>query len=125
MTLAAKGVKDTTGVVGFALFSSADGWPNDVTKAYKNDAVAAKAGTVEWKLTGIKPGSYAIVALHDENRNKKIDKKASGRPKEGWGMSRDPKAGLKTPKFESAVTPVKCGDRIEMTLRYPKPNEDN
>ncbi len=123
VTLAAKDVQSSAGVVGFVLFSSPAGWPNDLAKAYKNDAVPAKPGLVELKLSGLAPGKYAVVALHDENKNKKLDKKGSGRPKEGWAMSRDPKVGLKTPKFDAAALDIQCGDRVEMSMRYPKKDE--
>lgn len=119
VTLAASGVKGKMGVVGFAVFSSEAGWPNAYEKAFKHEAVPAKPGVVELKLTGFAAGRYAIVALHDENENKKLDKKPSGRPTEGWGMSRDPKAVLKTPKFAAAAMDLKCGDRVEMRMRYP------
>ncbi|GAB4356571.1 MAG: hypothetical protein OHK0021_00890 [Bryobacter sp.] len=112
-------MQGSKGKVGFVMYSSPEGWPNDYAKAYRDNAKPAQAGTVEMKFTGIAPGKYAVVALHDENENKKLDKKGSGRPKEGWGMSRDPKARLKTPKFDSAAVDVACGDRIEFTLRYP------
>jgi uncharacterized protein (DUF2141 family) len=123
VTLAAKGVKSATGVVGFVLFDKATGWPEKRDLGYKNGATAAKPGTVEMKVEGIAPGKYAVVALHDENENKKLDKKGSGRPKEGFGISKDPKVGLKAPKFESAIVDLKCGDRLEMTMRYPR-NDD-
>ena len=119
VTVAAKGVKGNAGVVGFVLYSSESGWPHQVEKSFKHDAVNARSGIVELKLSGIVPGNYGIVVLHDENENKKLDKKASGRPKEGWGMSRDPKASLKTPKFEAAAIDLKCGDRVEVQMRYP------
>ena len=106
-------------MIGFALFSSAQGWPETIENTYKHAAVPAKPGVVEYKFTAIAPGRYAAVILHDENKNKKLDKKASGRPKEGWAMSNNPKASLKTPKFEAAATNIACGDHIELTLRYP------
>lgn len=123
VTLAASGVKGSTGFVGFAIFASEVGWPNSYEKAYKHDAVPAKEGLVEMKVAGFAAGRYAVVTLHDENANKKLDKKPSGRPKEGWGMSREPKAVLKTPKFEAAVLDLKCGGRVEMRMRYPGKEE--
>ena len=123
LTVAASGVKGTTGFVGFAIFSSETGWPNNYELAVQHDAVPAKDGIVELKMKGFAAGRYAVVTLHDENANKKLDKKASGKPKEGWGMSRDPKAVLKTPKFEAAALDLKCGDRVQMQMRYPGKDE--
>lgn len=124
VTLVAQGVTGTKGVVGFVLFQGPEGWPENRAKGFQSGAAPAKVGTVEWKLTGIAPGRYAAVALHDENENKKIDKKASGRPKEGFAISRNPKVGVKPPKFEAAALEMKCNDRIEMQMRYPKKDEE-
>lgn len=116
-------MKGSAGFVGFAVFASESGWPNTYDKAFKHDAVPAREGLVELKLRGFVAGRYAVVTLHDENANKKLDKKPSGRPREGWGMSREPKAILKTPKFEAAALDLKCGDRVEMRMRYPGKDE--
>ncbi len=123
LTLAASGVKGTKGFVGFAIFSSETGWPNNYELAFQHDAVPAKDGLVELKMKSFAAGRFAVVTLHDENANKKLDKKPSGKPKEGWGMSRDPKAVLKTPKFASAALDLKCGDRVQMQMRYPGKEE--
>jgi uncharacterized protein (DUF2141 family) len=124
VTLVAKGVKDSKGKVGFLMFASPSGWPHGHEQAYRDDAKPARPGDVEMRFTGIKPGNYAFVALHDENENKKLDRKGSGRPTEGWAMSRNPKGKMKTPPFQSAVMMVQCGSRIEMTMQYPAKGEE-
>ncbi len=124
VTLVAQGVNGSKGVVGFVLFEGPEGWPESRDKGAKSGATPARVGNVELKWMGIKPGRYAVVALHDENENKKIDKKASGRPKEGFGISRNPKVGVKAPKFEAAVMEIGCNARVEMQMRYPKKDEE-
>lgn len=119
VTIEAQGVKGNRGVVGYALFASKEGWPEQVAKAYKDGSQAAAEGTVVLAVNGMKPGPYGVVVLHDENRNKKLDKKPSGRPTEGWAMSNNPKTKLQVPKFESAVAELKCGQRLVVQMRYP------
>ena len=46
----------------------------------------AKKGKVEHTFT-IKPGSYAIGVIHDENNNGELDYNFLGIPKEGYGFS--------------------------------------
>jgi uncharacterized protein (DUF2141 family) len=41
---------------------------------------------------GIPSGTYALVVLHDENMNGKLDTNWLGVPKEGYGFSNDPDA---------------------------------
>ena len=61
-----------------------------------------KAGTmVTFSFRDVKPGTYAISLLHDENGNGKADKSLFI-PKEGFGFSRDAKVKMGPPKFGAA-----------------------
>ncbi len=123
MTLVAREVNGGGGTVGFVVFSSPEGWPNRYDESLRRTSVPAGRQEVSATVDLPGPGRIAVVALHDENGNKKLDRKASGRPTEGWGMSRDPRATLKTPSFASAAVDVKCGDRVELKMRYPRKND--
>lgn len=69
-------------------------------------AVTVNAGTtVSFSFRGVKPGTYAISLLHDENGNGKADKTLMI-PKEGFGFSRDAKVRMGPPKFASAAFTV-------------------
>ena len=69
---------------------------------------------------GIPAGTYALVVLHDENMNGKIDTNWIGVPKEGYGFSNDAKAAaLRAPSFSDASF-VYDGKSVDLTitLRY-------
>ncbi|GAB5486596.1 MAG: hypothetical protein Pars2KO_01660 [Parasphingorhabdus sp.] len=68
-------------------------------KARKIKVAAANAQSV--KIDGVKPGTYAIALIHDENANGKMDLRLF-LPREGFGFSRNPKIGMGPPKFKSA-----------------------
>ena len=51
---------------------------------------------------GIPAGTYALVVLHDENMNGKVDTNWIGIPKEGYGFSNDAKASFSAPSFKDA-----------------------
>ncbi len=76
-------------------------------KARKLKVSAAQAGTIE--ITGVKPGTYAVALIHDENANGKMDMRLF-LPREGFGFSRNPKIGMGPPKFESAKFTVGAQD---------------
>lgn len=76
-------------------------------KARKLKISAAQAGTVE--IDGVKPGTYAVALIHDENANGKMDMRLF-LPREGFGFSRNPKIGMGPPKFESAKFTVGAQD---------------
>ncbi|KHS47698.1 MULTISPECIES: DUF2141 domain-containing protein [Novosphingobium] len=70
-------------------------------------------------IRDVMPGRYAIVLLHDENGNKKMDKTLF-LPKEGFGFSRDAPVKMSAPKFEAAAFDVTGGApvRMKMKVRY-------
>lgn len=116
---AAEGVKVTTGMVAFVVFQSKEGWPFATEKALKIVAVPAKSKTVEVSLDDLPAGRYAIAISHDENGNKRLDKKPSGRPKEGYGVSNNPKIKLKAPSFQEALVETGCNSRVVIQMIYP------
>ena len=104
------GLRNSTGVVGSVLFTSPDGWPEDPKKAYRRGPTVIPPGqrqaTVVWE--NLPPGDYAIAAIHDENRNAKLDRNLIGIPKEGFGFANNPHVGFSAPPFRSAVVHVQC-----------------
>ena len=70
-------------------------------------------------IRDVMPGRYAIVLLHDENGNKKMDKTLF-LPKEGFGFSRDAPVKMSAPKFDAAAFDVTGGTpvRMKMKVRY-------
>ncbi len=81
-------------------------------------AVPASEGDVVVKFEEVPPGRYGVVVLHDENENRRLDKSFFGVPKEGWGMSNNPKPRFSAPRFEAAAVALGCDDRVEIRLRY-------
>jgi len=60
-------------------------------------------------IAGVKPGTYAVALVHDENANGKMDMRLF-LPREGFGFSRNPKIGMGPPKFKSAQFTVGADD---------------
>ena len=50
-------------------------------------------------LGPVKPGTYALLVVHDENRNGKLDM-MMGIPREGFGFSNNPSMKPRAPKWE-------------------------
>jgi uncharacterized protein (DUF2141 family) len=67
---------------------------------------------------GVRPGTYAIAVVHDENGNNKMDL-AVFVPKEGFAFSRNPAISFGPPKFESAKFQVTdAGASQSMKMKY-------
>jgi uncharacterized protein (DUF2141 family) len=113
-------IRNSAGTIDCALFDSPKGFPRDglhfamrlvVTKVPKTEA--------RCDFEGIPSGTYALVILHDENMNGKMDTNWIGVPKEGYGFSNGAKAALSTPSFSDASFAYD-GMTLDMTitLRY-------
>ena len=118
LTVVAGNVRNSRGVVGVLVFRSASGWPEDFKSAVQRKAVPAHEGEVTISFEGLEPGSYGVVVLHDENENMRLDRNWLGKPKEGWGMSNNPRPFLSAPAFESAKFDLSGQTRLQVHLRY-------
>ncbi len=89
------------GSVACRLFKSPSGFPyasNDTVTV----RVKAAAPTVRCAFENVPPGTYAIVVLHDENDNRKLDKNRLGIPLEGYGVSNNHTHALAAPRWDEA-----------------------
>ena len=75
---------------------------------------AAEARVLEF--TNVRPGTYAIALLHDENANGRADRALGMMPKEGFGFSRDARVRIGPPLFGEAAFTVNGAD-VSQTIR--------
>ncbi len=118
LTIVVEQVRNSVGVVGVLIFGSPNGWPEDVGAAIRRKAVPAHAGVTSLDFDDLAHGEYAVVVLHDENENMKLDKNFLGIPKEGWGMSNNPKAHSHAPKFTQAQFTFARNTNLHIQLNY-------
>lgn len=73
-------------------------------------------GMVSFTFEDVAPGTYAIMALHDVNENRRMDFEETGMPKESYGMSgNDMSYG--PPNFETAKFEV-GKENLEFNIRF-------
>jgi uncharacterized protein (DUF2141 family) len=75
----------------------------------------AKKGNLSLDFTGVEPGTYAIMVMHDLNGNYKMDFDKQGMPKEKFGMSGEG-SPMGPPSFYQAKFEVE-DQNLEMTIR--------
>jgi uncharacterized protein (DUF2141 family) len=107
LTIHVDGFRNLKGDLGITLFTSPDGWPENNSKAYFHHGypITGKATSVTLHIPA---GRYSIAVLHDENRNKKLDRNFLGIPKEGFGFANNPRVFLTAPRFDVAAVQVNC-----------------
>jgi uncharacterized protein (DUF2141 family) len=70
-------------------------------KGILSGEIKATKGKVTYIFKDVKPGTYAIMVLHDKNDNKQMDFADSGMPMEAYGVSNNPMA-FGPPQFTEA-----------------------
>jgi uncharacterized protein (DUF2141 family) len=101
LTLKVTELRSKQGLVHFALFSNADGFPTDTAKALKTGRFPVSEIPLNITLKDLPYGRYAVTVFHDENSNGEFDR-AFGLPKEGFGFSDNPSVWKGAPKFQQA-----------------------
>ncbi|MEO0528313.1 MAG: DUF2141 domain-containing protein, partial [Bacteroidota bacterium] len=64
-------------------------------------SATAKKGELIMTFENVEPGTYAIMVMHDENENKRMDFEDNGMPKENYGMSGNAMS-MGPPSFDTA-----------------------
>ncbi len=115
------GARNTKGKIRAALFTSAEGFPNDASKAIQTQAadIDPKTSSAQIVFTNVPGGVYAVSVFHDENMNQKLDKNFMGVPKEGYGASNNPKKKMGPPNFdETKFQSSGTQQSLEIKLMY-------
>jgi len=103
LTVKVTHLRNSKGVVQFALYNKEGSIPDEkYKKYYLKDIAPIKENSSTITFSNLPQGKYAINILHDENKNGKIDK-GFILPKEGIGFSNYQSIGIRNrPKFSKA-----------------------
>jgi uncharacterized protein (DUF2141 family) len=82
----------------------------------QNIACIIKEGKITATFKNVTPGSFAILALHDENNNNQMDYETNGMPKESYGMSGN-EMSYGPPNFEDAKFTL-TDHNLEFNIRF-------
>jgi uncharacterized protein (DUF2141 family) len=102
------GFRNTKGILGAELFTSAVGWPEEVDKSFRHAAFPIEGDHATAHFDHLPAGKYGVVVLHDENENMKLDRTVFLVPKEGFGFANNPRVLLVPPSIDKATIPVTC-----------------
>ncbi|MBP93081.1 MAG: hypothetical protein CMC55_03060 [Flavobacteriaceae bacterium] len=88
-------------------FMKADGIQSAKVKVIDGQAIAS--------FENVKQGNYAVMVVHDENDNSRMDFEANGMPMENYGMSNNPML-MGPPNFNDAKFELK--EDTEINIRF-------
>ena len=118
LTVRIEGLRNDLGTVFLSLHDKKEGFKDN-----KNPVASGQARPVNRScvvvLEDVVPGRYALLFIHDENDNKKLDKSFIGIPKEGFGFSRDAMGRFGPPSFDDAAVMIPAGSsQVTMHAKY-------
>lgn len=120
LTVEMTGFRHDRGDALVGLYLGPAGFPDDGGRAVSRVAVAIQGGRATAVFDKAPAGHIAVAVLHDEDGDKKMKTGLFGRPKEGYGVSRDAAARFGPPEFEEAAFDLAAGESktIRIKMRY-------
>ncbi|MBT8494199.1 MAG: DUF2141 domain-containing protein [Deltaproteobacteria bacterium] len=116
ITIYMSGFRNAKGNAAIALFTSPKGWPEKGQLAtFRREARIVK-GKAKIVVKNVPPGEFAIALLHDENKNKKMEKNFLGMPQEGFGFSRNPKIKMGAPGWKKVALRLDPGKKVNVKI---------
>ncbi len=114
--------RNTTGTVACALFNSEKGFPVEYLRSATNVmSTKIQKKQARCDFLNIPQGTYAVVIIHDENMNGKMETNWLGIPKEGYGFSNNAKGLVGAPTFTAASFPYDGKNlNLDIELQYRK-----
>jgi uncharacterized protein (DUF2141 family) len=117
LTVAVHEIRSHDGQVKLMLFEREEGFRKE-DKARQVIALPANASVVKAEFRNLPPGRYAVIAYHDENGDGKLNLRFGMFPKEGYGLSNNPKLSG-PPKFKDAVFALEnSASPVDIQLSY-------
>lgn len=118
LTVNLSGVRNAKGVVHLCLTAQAARFLKCKEDKGAVAMTVPAAGVQQLSLTHVRPRNYALLIVHDENRNGKLDM-TMGIPREGFGFSNNPAMKMRAPRFEEVRFAVQPGTQVQaIRLRY-------
>lgn len=115
LTVTVDGARPGGGPLTVLLFDRAEGFPKE-TRAARRHVLPSGKSTLA--LDGLEPGQYAVMAYHDEDSNGELNRLFGMIPKEGWGLSNNPKVSGKPAFKDAVVTVLETGSAVTLRLNY-------
>jgi len=94
-------------------------YPGDAEKASKSYYLKLDGKTkVDLEANDLKTGKYAVVALHDEDGDRKMKTSFLGIPTEGFGFSNNPKIFFGAPDYKKVEFNLQNETETVIQMKY-------
>jgi uncharacterized protein (DUF2141 family) len=112
------GLRSDNGVVRCGLYASANGF-REPGREFRGAVGSIRNGQATCVFAGLPAGTYAVAVFHAENNETQMQTGAFGKPKQGYGFSRNPSSTFGPPDFASAAFSYNGGNMsLPVQLAY-------
>ena len=110
-------VRNDSQPVRVLLFNTPDSFP-DEKQCLKVRGAKARQGTAAVEFPDLGPGTYGIMAYHDENEDNRLNRVLGMWPSEGYGLSQNPLV-MGPPTFQEIAFELPArGLSLTIVLQY-------
>jgi uncharacterized protein (DUF2141 family) len=120
LTVVVNGIKHQKGELCIGIYSNEKGFPLSTKNVVKSACKQITGSSIKQQFTGLKPGTYAVAVVDDQNGDRKLNRDFFGIPKEGFGISNNPTVSITTgtPKFSQARFSLLKNTTVNIDMKY-------
>ncbi|MEH2174389.1 DUF2141 domain-containing protein [Nostoc sp.] len=120
LNVVVNGIHHQKGEICFRVYANEKGFPMSSTSEAQSGCAKITGTSVKKEFSGLKPGTYAVAVVDDQNGDRKLNKDFFGIPKEGFGISKNPTVSIQTgtPKFRDASFVVNKNTTVTIIMKY-------
>jgi len=118
ITVEVTGLLNKNGKLSIGLYNKNDDTFANISKYYKGVNLTINDSKVIYTFKNIINGTYAVAIIHDENKNKKLDKNFFGIPTEGYGFSNNIRPSFRSANFEESKFQLIDDKNIVINIGY-------
>jgi uncharacterized protein (DUF2141 family) len=120
LTVVVNGVRQHKSRVCMRVFSNGQEFPLGKKGEIQSGCTPITGNVMKKQFHGLKPGTYAVAVIDDENGDAKLRTDWLGIPTEGFGISRNPTVSVSTgiPKFKDASFTLDKNTTINIKMKY-------
>ncbi len=120
LTVVVNGIKHQKGQLCIGIYPNEQGFPLSTKNVVKSACTNITGSSLKQQFSGLKPGTYAVAVVDDQNGDRKLNRDFFGIPKEGFGISNNPTVSITTgtPKFSKASFSVSKNTTVNIDMKY-------
>ena len=112
------GLRNDSGSVRCGLYSSPNGF-REPGREFRGAVAPVRKGSATCTFANIPAGTYAVAVFHAEQNETRMETGMFGKPKQGYGFSRNPSSTFGPPSFSDAAFDYRGGSSaMQVRLNY-------